>query len=133
MFLAAVRRPSLVRKGLGPGGADGGSAALQDAGDVRRLHPPDQLAALDQALVALIDRVHIDAVVQGGPDDGPDRRVHPGASPPLVRTPMLDGAERASDMTLTQLSPTSVDGTPSESHAHQSVLIVLAGTWVPGS
>ena len=45
---------------------------------------------------------------------------------------MLAGAERASDMTLTQLSPTRVEWT-SESQVHQGVLIVLAGTWVTGS
>jgi hypothetical protein len=73
------RAPALPgAEGLGPGGADRRTAALQDAGDVGRFHPLDQLAALDEPQIALVDRIHVDAVMQGGPDHGPHRRIHPG-------------------------------------------------------
>ena len=78
MFLAARRRPSLVRKVLDLAVPIDGAALLQDPGDVRGLHPADQVAALGQALVALVDGVDVDAVVQCGPHDGPDGRVHAG-------------------------------------------------------
>ena len=78
MFRAAVRRPSRVLNGLGPGGADRCAALVQDAVGVGGFHPPDEVAAFDQALVSLVDRIHVDAVVQGGADDGPHGRVHPG-------------------------------------------------------
>ena len=78
---AARRRPSRVRKGARPGGSDHRAAALQDAADVRRLEPADQLAALDEPLIALVHRVDVDAVVQRGADDGPHRRVHPTGIP----------------------------------------------------
>ena len=50
---------------------------MQDAVGVTGFHPPDEVATLDQALVSLVDRVHVDAVVQGGADDGAHGRVHP--------------------------------------------------------
>ena len=50
---------------------------MQDAVGVAGFHPPDEVATLDQALVSLVDRVHVDAVVQGGADDRADGRVHP--------------------------------------------------------
>ena len=50
---------------------------VQDAVRVLGFHPPDEVATCDQALVSLVDRVHIDAVVQGGADDCTHGRVHP--------------------------------------------------------
>jgi hypothetical protein len=60
-----------------PGGADEGAAALQDAADIGGLEAADEVAALDEALVALEHGVHVDPVVQRGADDRADGRVHP--------------------------------------------------------
>ena len=50
---------------------------MQDAVGVTGFHPPDEVATRDQALVSLVDRVHVDAEVQGGADDCAHGCVHP--------------------------------------------------------
>ena len=50
---------------------------MQDAVSVTGFHPLDEIATCDQALVSLVDRVHVDAEVQGGADDCTHGRVHP--------------------------------------------------------
>src|SRR5215218_1629839 len=58
------------------GGADHGAAAVQDVADVVPGHRADAVAPVDQALVALVDGEDLRAVVERGPDHGPDGRVH---------------------------------------------------------
>jgi len=58
------------------GGAEHRPAAVQDAADVVPGHRADAVAAVDQALPALVDGEDVRATVDGGADHGPDGRVH---------------------------------------------------------
>ena len=60
-FRRGRQPPSRVRNVGAAGRADHRAAALQDAADVGQDSAADAVAALDQALVALGDRVHVDA------------------------------------------------------------------------
>ena len=69
---AALPRAEL----LGSRGADHRAAAVDDAAGVPPAEGPDHVAALDEPSVALMDRAHVEAVVERRPDYRPDRRVH---------------------------------------------------------
>ncbi len=76
-----VRRRALaaeaVAEVLGAEGADDRTAAMQDAADVLPAELADAGAAVDHALVALVDRVDLGAESHRCADDRADRRVHP--------------------------------------------------------
>ncbi len=52
------------------------STLVEDAADVLPGEPADPVAAVDHALVALVDREHLGAAADGGADDGAYRGVH---------------------------------------------------------
>ena len=59
-----------------PGGADQGPATVQDRADRAPVEPLDPVAAVDEALQALVDRVHVGARADSGPDHCADHGVH---------------------------------------------------------
>ena len=111
--LDQVRRPppapSRVRNSLRPGGADHGAAPVQDPADVAAVHRSDQVAAVDHALVALVDGVDVDATVQArSATTARTAAFMPWASPPLVSTPILVGVERVSTIRQAACSVTGL-------------------------
>jgi hypothetical protein len=58
------------------GGADDRAAEMEDASDVLAVERLDRLAAVDETLVALVDRVCRDPEMDRGAHDRPDRGVH---------------------------------------------------------
>jgi hypothetical protein len=63
------------------GGADRRAALLEDAAHVLPAHASDQRPALNQALVALVDREHLAAAADPGAHHRAHRRVHPRRVP----------------------------------------------------
>src|SRR5690242_10095035 len=70
---AALPGSELLRSG----GTYGGAALVQNSVCVNWFHSPDEVTASDEALVPLVDRIHLDAAMHRGANDRTHRCVHP--------------------------------------------------------
>lgn len=76
--LGSLQATCALEEGHAAGGADQGAALGQPAAHVVPPHLADQVAAPDEALVALVDAVGIAAEVNGHAHAGPHDAVHAG-------------------------------------------------------